>query len=78
VYTVEDEMAVFAGSLDAVAQPLGSTCSGAVDVRWVDAKRLICVVQSPGAFELTLVEPNGGALLLDTIAGDAPVFDLAR
>lgn len=78
VYTAEDSMDVFVGSLDAPILSVGEGCNGAVEVRWIDANRLICTTQSPGAFDLTLVDLNGGVRRLDTVIGDAPAFDLAR
>jgi hypothetical protein len=50
---------------------------GIIDVRWLDARNFLYLQQKTDGFEFYLADLNRGAILIDSIGGEPPVYDIA-
>lgn len=78
IYILGEEQEIFLGSLDSAPQPLGELHYGLIHLSWIDNQRLLYTLQRAQAFDLVLLDLNGGSLTLDTVTGAPPVYDFFR
>jgi len=76
-FNVGEDQEAWIGGLDAPPALFAPDPYGIVNLRWLDARNFLYLQQRSESFEFYLADLDGGAILLDSIPGPPPVYDIA-